>query len=94
MQNCPGGPLPTVQDQDTSLIRLDVVPRASRAQLIHLSCDPSAIRRLADLGIVVGAVLFLQRSAPLSGPVVVDVQGSQVALGRRLASQMMVRILP
>jgi ferrous iron transport protein A len=94
MHNCPSGPLPTAQDYDTSSISLDAVPRARRAEIIHLSCDASAIRRLAELGIVVGAVLSLQRSAPLGGPVLVDVQGSHVALGRRLASQVLVRVLP
>jgi ferrous iron transport protein A len=94
MHNCPGGPLPTPQDHDTLLIPLTAVPRARRAEIVRLFCDPSTIRRLADLGIVVGAVLSLQRSAPLGGPVVVDVQGSQVALGRNLASQMTVRVLP
>lgn len=94
MNNCAGGPSQTTEDQDTSFLFLDALPVASRAELVRLSCDSSTICRLADLGIVVGAVLSLQRSAPLGGPVVVDVQGSQVALGRRLAHQMMVRILP
>ena len=94
MLNCPGAPFPTPQDPGASLIPLAAVPGAGRAEIVRLFCDPSTMRRLADLGIVVGAVLSLQRSAPLGGPVIVDVQGSHVALGRRLASQMAVRVLP
>jgi Fe2+ transport system protein FeoA len=94
MNNSPGGLLQTEEDQNTSSIWLDTLPKASRAEVVRLLCDPPTIRRLADLGIVVGAVLSLHRSAPLGGPVVVGVQGSQVALGRQLARQMMVRILP
>jgi ferrous iron transport protein A len=94
MDNLRGVALSDAPDQDTPFICLDAVPRARRAQLVRLCCDSLAIRKLAELGIVVGAILSLQRSAPLGGPVLVDVQGSQVALGRRLARQMLVRVLP
>jgi Fe2+ transport system protein FeoA len=70
------------------------VPTASRAEVIHLSCGHQSARKLAQLGIVAGAVLQMQRSAPLGGPVLVEVRGSMVALGRRLAHRVLVRILP
>ncbi|MGA2483420.1 MAG: FeoA family protein [Candidatus Acidiferrales bacterium] len=75
-------------------IPLDSLPTATRAEVVHLSCAHQSVRKLAQLGIVAGAILQVQRSAPLGGPILVEIQGSMVALGRRLAHRVLVRILP
>ena len=85
---------PSYEPADSNHIPLDSLPTASRAEVIHLSCSHQSARKLAQLGIVAGAVLQMQRSAPLGGPVLVEVRGSMVALGRRLAHRVLVRILP
>jgi ferrous iron transport protein A len=82
------------QRPDASHIRLDLLPRARRAEVVELHCASGAIRRLGELGILVGAILQVRRSAPLGGPILVEVQGSMVALGRRLAHRVFVRVLP
>ncbi len=72
---------------------LDSLPKGSRAEVVELPSGRESTRRLAELGIVLGSVLQLQRSAPLGGPVMVNVQGGLVAIGRRLAQRIRVRIL-
>lgn len=75
-------------------LRLDHLPKDTRAEIVELPRGLGASRRLADLGIFVGCVVRVERSAPLGGPVLVEVGGSLVALGRQLAGRVVVRILP
>ena len=75
-------------------VRLDCQPEGGRAKVIELQCGPTPARRLAEMGILVGAVLRVQRSAPLGGPLLIEVQGSLVALGRRLAHRVLTQTLP
>ncbi len=82
------------EEKPAALIPLDALPKANRAEVVDLPPGRGARRQLGDLGIFVGAVLRKERSAPLGGPVLVRVQGTLVALGRRLAHRVLVRILP
>lgn len=49
--------------------------------------------RLARLGIRPGAVVRLAGTGPLRGPLLVEVEGTRVALGRGVASRVLVRPL-
>lgn len=93
MKACSSYPLTSPENLTDSCVRLDCLPKARWAEVVELSCGREATRRLVDMGIFVGAVLRVQRCAPLGGPVLVQVQGSLVALGRRLARQLTVRAL-
>lgn len=73
---------------------LDEVAESSHAQVLRVASDHGASRRLAQLGIVADAIIEVRRSAPLGGPILVEVQGSTVALGRGLARKVLVRMLP
>lgn len=77
----------------THSVSLDSLSKHRRAEVVGLPPGRESSRRLAELGIVVGTVLRLERSAPLGGPVMVEVQGSLVAIGRRLAQRILVRVL-
>jgi len=50
--------------------------------------------RLARLGVRPGAVVRLVSSGPLRGPLLVEVEGMRVALGRGVARRILVRPLP
>lgn len=50
--------------------------------------------RLARLGIRPGAKVRLVNSGPWRGPLLVEVEGVRVALGRGVASRILVRPLP
>jgi DtxR family Mn-dependent transcriptional regulator len=45
-----------------------------------------------DLGLTPGAKVVVVKSAPLGGPVEVLVRGSRIALGRGMASRIMVEV--
>lgn len=51
------------------------------------------LRRLADMGLTPGTEIVIVRNAPFGGPVVVQVRGSSVALGRGVASRIFVRLI-
>lgn len=75
-------------------VRLDCQPEGCQAKVMELHCASVPAQRLAEMGVHVGAVLRVQRSAPLGGPLLIEVQGSLVALGRRLAHHVLTRTLP
>lgn len=75
----------------------NVVPLASLAQgergeILSLMAGGRACQRLADLGLTRGTVVSIARSAPLYGPIEVSVRRTKVAIGRGLASKILVRL--
>lgn len=42
---------------------------------------------MSQLGIQVGSVMTVLRNAPFSGPVMVDLQGTSIVIGRRIAAK-------
>lgn len=46
--------------------------------------------KLRQLGLLPGDVLRVTRCAPLGGPLLVEVQGRMIALGRGVASQVVI----
>ena len=81
---------PTHQPSHKNL-SLDRIPDATEVVVLEVCVDHGAERQLARLGICAGATLRVRRAAPLGGPVLVDVQGSTVAIGRKLALLVRVR---
>lgn len=77
----------------TGSCSVDRVPSGARAEVLAVTNERDTNRRLAQLGILVGAKLRVLRSAPMGGPVLLEVQGSTVALGRGLARRVAVRVL-
>ena len=73
--------------------QLDRVPECRWAEVVEVSGDHGATRRLAHLGIHVGARVHVLRLAPLGGPILVEVSGSTVAVGRGLARKVSVRMI-
>lgn len=81
------------ENSQTVFVSLDSLPKATRAEVVELPLGRGALQRLAELGIFVGSILRIERSAPLGGPVMVNVRGTLVALGRGLAHRVQVRVL-
>ncbi len=61
-------------------------------EIISVMGGVMATKRLADLGLVAGTVLKVIKKAPFSGPVKFEVRGSRLALGRGLASKILVKV--
>lgn len=86
----------TVPPQTTTEAKtcsLDRVTCPGRVEVLHVTSDHGAKRQLAHLGILVGAIIAVKKTAPLGGPVLVEVRGSLVAIGRGLARKVLVEML-
>ena len=71
---------------------LDSAPLRVHLEVVEVDSEPGIRRQLALLGIAVGAILDVQRAAPMSGPILVAVNGSAIAIGRKLAHGIRVRV--
>ena len=85
---------PSGSQVGADVCQLDRVPECRWAEVVEVEGGHGANRRLAQLGILVGAAVHVLRAAPLGGPVLVEVQGSTVAVGRGLARKVSVRMMP
>jgi len=59
--------------------------------IVSLNGSRNLTKRLADLGISPGTFITVLRRSLFSGPVQIEVSGSKLVLGRRLASKIFVR---
>lgn len=78
---------------DAAATTLDRVRSGRRAEVLEIVGGCEACRRLGPLGVFPGAELCVRRAAPLGGPVLIEVGGSTVAIGRGLARRIRVRML-
>ncbi len=90
-----GDPIPTPEldlaaDRTTALARLE---RGQRARFARVSdSDPAMLRYLAARGIRPGVELRVVGAQPFGGPLFVEVDGRQHALGGELAQKMRVEL--
>ena len=80
------------QEKAAEPCSLDRAPRNCKLEVVEVEGGASASRQLAHLGISVGAFLQVKRSAPMGGPVLVEIRGSTVAIGKGVARKVLVRI--
>ena len=69
---------------------LDSLRSGRSAEVIALPGAKAADTQLAQRGIRPGARLKMQRAAPLGGPVMIEIDGSSVAIARTLARRIVV----
>ena len=72
------------------LIPLDHVAVNKKAKVMGVQGGWGIRNRLSQLGIHPGDVITIVRHAALGGPILIEVHGFQVALGRRIASRITV----
>jgi Fe2+ transport system protein FeoA len=65
--------------------------RARRGWRKHFMVDRFA-KRLSDLGLTPGTKVTVVKSAPFNGPLEVCVRGSRLAIGRGMASRILVDV--
>lgn len=86
----------SVSDVSTAepTITLADLGRGRRGIVTHVdaSVDASTARRLFDLGFAPGAIITVQRKAPLADPVIFEIAGFQIALRREQAK--LVGVIP
>ncbi len=70
---------------------LSGVPAGSKAKVISITAGKGKVRRLMEMGILPGEILEVISNSV--GPVIVRVRGSMVAIGRGMASNILVEVI-
>ena len=69
---------------------LDQIFEKSKAKVINIRGGAGIRQRLSQMGIHPGDTITILRYGVLRGPILVEIHGSQVALGRGIASKIIV----
>jgi ferrous iron transport protein A len=69
---------------------LDKVYENKKATVIDIQGGQGIRQRLGQMGIHPGDIITILRYGALRGPILIEVHGSQVALGRGIASRIIV----
>lgn len=78
--------------EPVSLIKcLTECNRGEKVEVVSVNAGFNARRRLYNLGIYPGSVIIKKQGAPFRGPLQVIVKGTNIVLGRGLASKIFVR---
>lgn len=72
---------------------LDRAPRRRCLEVVEVPQGRGVMRSLAQLGVFVSEKLRVRSAAPWSGPILVEVGGTTVAIGRCLARRIKVRLV-
>jgi ferrous iron transport protein A len=69
---------------------LDQVTENRKAQVIDIQGGQRIRQRLSQMGIHPGDMITILRYGALRGPILIEIHGSQVALGRGIASKIII----
>ncbi len=69
---------------------LDKIFENKKAKVIDIQGGQGIRQRLGQMGIHPGDIITILRFGVLRGPILIEVHGSQVALGRGIASRIVV----
>ncbi|MBC7110117.1 MAG: ferrous iron transport protein A [Archaeoglobi archaeon] len=69
---------------------LSEVKEGKTVRIAKLNAPPGQRRRLMNLGLIPGEEIRVLKSAAFHGPVLIEVNGREIALGRGIASRVMV----
>ena len=72
---------------------LDQVCENEKAKVIDIQGGQGIRQRLGQMGIHPGDMITILRYGALRGPILIEIHGSQVALGRGIASRILVEAL-
>ncbi len=69
------------------------VPKGKSVRIVDFLGGKSVFYKLVQLGVSPGRVVKVLRYAPMGGPLMLDVEGRSVALGRRIAGRIQVEVV-
>jgi len=64
-----------------------------RGTIVFIRGGKAAVQRLMDMGLTQGTQVEILASAPFHGPIELRVRGTALAIGRGLASKILVRVI-
>lgn len=74
------------------MVSLTNIKAGSKVRVVRIRGGLGIRQRLSCLGIHPGDIIVLQKSGFMRGPVLVNIHGNQVALGRGVAAKILVEI--
>ncbi|RDV81715.1 FeoA family protein [Ammonifex thiophilus] len=80
-------------DKRSNLCPLTLLKNGSKARIAYFVAGAQAEKRLRALGLAPGKEIVKVSGLPFHGPVVININHSQVALGYGLAQRVMVEVL-
>lgn len=72
---------------------LNTIKENQKVKVISISGGWGVRQRLGCLGIHPGDIITIKRSAIMQGPILIKIHGNQVALGRGVASRVLVEAM-
>lgn len=69
---------------------LDEVSKGRRARVVSFVGGPGLYRNLSQMGIHPGDTMVVSRAGAFRGPLVVEIHGIRIALGRGVANRIIV----
>ena len=82
----------SIEEQGTPLIKcLSICEKNEILEVVSVNTGIRAKIRLANLGIVPGAKIIKKKSAPLKGPLEIEIRGFKLVIGRGIASKILVK---
>ena len=69
------------------------VKRSDRLRITAIIGGKGVQRCLAQLGIGIGSIISVNRNAPFSGPIIIEHQGSNFAIGIGIAAKIKVEVV-
>ena len=72
---------------------LNTIKENQKVKVISISGGWGVRQRLGCLGIHPGDIITIKRSAIMQGPILIKIHGNQVALGRGVASRILVEVI-
>ena len=69
------------------------VPKGKSVRVVDFGGGRSLYHKLVQLGLSPGRTVKVLRYAPMGGPLMLDVEGRSVALGRRIAERVEVEAI-
>jgi ferrous iron transport protein A len=71
-------------------LTLDLVQKATSVEVVEIQGGWGVRQRLNQMGIHVGDKMVMKRSGIMGGPILIQVHGMEVALGRGMAHKVLV----
>uniref|UniRef100_A0A7C3NCF5 Ferrous iron transport protein A n=1 Tax=Candidatus Methanomethylicus mesodigestus TaxID=1867258 RepID=A0A7C3NCF5_9CREN len=73
------------------LLPLADLPEGKTGEIILMVGGRGMTRRLCEMGLTPGAKVRMVKKAPVGGPIILEVRSTEIAIGRGLASKMLVK---
>ncbi len=87
---CMAAGTPSAERRSVSIQPLTSLPKGESARIAFVRAGRGLLQRLCDMGLTPHTTVRMVASAPLKGPVEIEVRGSKVAIGWGIASKIYV----